>query len=249
MINATPDRRTELAQRLLQLTLAGAGLGVAGRGIMGLRNLAQEPSETPFISPGPSTIPVPIIKPTDTTDGEASPLEKLSNAAAQWLGNMLPEAAKGDFMHNAIAVPASVMAAGAGIGGGWKLTDWLLKRHQKKQMQDELEGTQADYQRALADQALSVKASAEDPYGGLDAVYDALEKKASFSGTAGNITGALALANLIVGGGAAMGTYNWAKGRSQAEMLAKAQKERARRLWAQSPQPVFAVPQEVKVPA
>jgi hypothetical protein len=245
------DARTDLAKQILSIGLAGLGAGVTGRSIMGLRNLSRPPVQTPFISPGPSPLPIPIpaeqLPPEEDPELTVdSPAYKYGSAglyegAANTLAQYLPEQ---QWSREAISVPALALTGGLGAVGGWKLTDWLLDKRRKAQLNDELVNAQSEYESALQSQFQPKMAAATDDKIGigpqLDELFGVLEKSAI--GATSGAAGAYLLAAALLGGGAAAGTYNWTKNRSPAAMLAKAQKERARQLWARSNQPVVAVP-------
>ncbi len=209
----TADARSELVRRIINTGVAGLGLGVAGRGLMGLRNLMQEPPAQPFFFPGPSRIQVPVLRnqrpgevlSEDGDDDEQdvptaaklAGLQKLAFDMEQQIASMLP---KGDFGQDALMVPATVLAGAGGVAGGWKLTDWLLKRHRMNQLKEDVDSARGDFQHAMAEQFQAGKTASAEPT--LDQVYDRFEKEAGIGGKA---VGALLLANLLVGGGAAYG--------------------------------------------
>lgn len=251
----TADARTDLAKQILSVGLAGLGAGVAGRSIMGLRNLSRPPVAMPFISPGPSPLPIPVPAPQPTEEelAEEAALGKVAadglyEQAANTLGKFLPEQPWSREVASVVTLP---IAGGLGAVGGWKLTDWMLDKRRKAQLDEELANAQAEYETALQSQFQPKMASADDKINVgllLDELYGVMEKTAAVGVTSG-LAGAYLLAASVLGGGAAYGTYNWAKNRSPAAMLAKAQKERARRLWAQTNQPIVAVPQPIPQPA
>lgn len=248
---ATPvtDPRVALARQILSAGVAGAGAGVAIRALGGFRNIGREPVSAPFVSPGPSTLPIPI----GTTEDEDSPEEEANlkfaagpstfDAAAQALSQYMPQSS---FHREAVSIPGTVLTGGAGLLGGWKLTDWILDKRRKSEMDDELNRAKAEYAAALAGGGAKV-ASAEPTTGELlDQLLDVLEKDANTGLTSPSLAkglGVYELAAALAAGGAAYGTYKWTKNRSDATLLAKAQKERARKLWANNLQPIYVVPQ------
>lgn len=251
----TTDPRVDLAKQLLSVGAAGLGAGAAARALVGLRNLGRPPVQTPFISPGPSAIPIPVPAPqVDDVGGEESPEEEANlkfaagetsgpfESAAQGLAQFMPRSSWG---REAASIPGTVLTGGAALMGGWKLTDMLLDNRRKAQLQEELDMAKKEYEGALHG-TMGAKLASNDKVGvGLDQLFDGLSKEGSVTAKA---TGAYALAAALMAGGAGVGAYNWTKGRSEAALLAKAQKERARRLWSSNLQPVYAVPEPVEMP-
>lgn len=249
LLAKTADARTDLAKQILSIGLAGLGAGVAGRSVMGLRNLSRAPAAVPFISPGPSPLAIPVQGPPEEEELDAPPSFGKVAEDPGWYestANTLAKAIPQDqWSREAITLPALAITGGLAGAGGWKLTDWMLDKRRKSQLDEELQSAQADYEAALQSQFQPKMAAATDKIGigpQLDELFGELEKVAGYTSSA---AGAYLLAASVLGGGAAMGTYNWAKSRSPAAMLAKAQKERARRLWAQNNQPIIAIPQHI----
>lgn len=259
--SAHPDQaRREAIQRLLHLGLAGFGLGAAGRGLVGLLGEQREPLATPFVSPGPSVVPIPLPpRPAkEKAPGMAdtrfklaeAPLTKLADGVADMLAKHLPQ----DWLSNMASspdkawpmIPAAVGVGAGTFGAGWSLTDWLLNKRRKTDQTDKLEAARNDYRQALmAQQQAHQKVAGEEPYARLDDLYDLLEKRGMLGGdTANQGVGALVAAMLATGAGTGYGAYKWTKGRSNAALLRKALEARSRQLWQQSPQPIVAVPEE-----
>lgn len=250
------DPRVDLAKQILSVGAAGLGTGVAARALMGLRNLGRPPVEPPFISPGPSAIPIPVPPQVDDIGAEDTPEEEANlkfaagestgpfESAAQGLAQFLPRSAWG---RDAAAIPGTVLTGGAAMMGGWKLTDMLLDRRRKAQLQEELDLAKQEYEGALHG-SMGAKLAADGDVGALlDQLCDGFDKEAGWL-NGSTPAGIYALTAALMAGGAGVGTYQWAKNRSPANMLAKAQKERARRLWSQNLQPVYAVPEPVDMP-
>lgn len=274
---ATDPAKLEAARKLLGLGLAGLGVGAVGRSVLGFRNMLQGPQKVPFISPGPSAVEVPILRyrqpkpPEEEDDDELPPgavpagpalqklaldLQGIANAPAEGVASMLPDGGlagmASDPMHSWAAMPVGVGLAGAGVMGGWNLTDWLLKQRKQHTVDDALHQARRGYQKALVEQfkqtAPVPKEAAADPYAQLDELYDELEKQANWFGDAANTAGGGAATLLgLTALGTGVGTYQWVKNRSRAAMLAKALQARSRQLWAQQPQQIYAVPKYVGV--
>jgi hypothetical protein len=123
------------------------------------------------------------------------------------------------------------LAIGGGLYGGYKLTDWLLGKTRRGEIDSELENAQADYEKALLTNAKTAAATE------LDSLASGYEKDAS---TTAGITAALALGSLLTAGGTGVMSYNWAKNQQRDSMLRKAYERRQRQMFARQPFPVRA---------
>lgn len=133
--------------------------------------------------------------------------------------------------------PAAVMGAAY---AGWKPVDSLFKGMRQSDDEAELEEAKRRYEQALQSQVLA-KQGSEEP-AGLDALYDAFEKRALLPGW-GEMYPAM-LAGLF--GGTALGTGMWAHGATAAgnsrKVLDEALKRRQQQLFAQTPRPFVVRP-------
>lgn len=289
MPDPNSQARANVVKQILYLGLAGAGAGVAGRSALGLRHLFQQPREIPFISPGPSTMDFPLATPPEKQKRVAgagniaklaAELDKLAaepglmDRASTMIGDAIPEVTSrlpdlgithwlsqhvSDQNKSPWAAPLTMGAVGLGVGGGWKLTDSLLKQRQQADLDSDLEKAKKEYQDALlSQQTAGQKLAADSPHAKLDDLCDTYLEKAALFGsgvdtavadTAGRPLGLLLSAMGVVGAGSAYGTYNWTKDRSRASLLDKAMKERSRQLWNRNPQQVVVLPKEVPMPA
>ncbi len=157
--------------------------------------------------------------------------------------------------------PASVATGAAGLAGGYGLANFLLNRQRKNRVDDELTRAKKLYQEALLAEGTKQAGEGDPINAKLDQVFDELEKRANLyasswnpvtwlgvGGDLGNsVMGAYITALGALTGGAGYAGYRWAKSRSPAALAEKAMKERGRRLWQTSSQPIEAVP--VQVPA
>lgn len=257
--------KREQLTHLLKLMAGGAGVGMFGRSLV---QFAKRPTlEVPFVSPGPSTLPIPVA-----VEEEQPGLKKLAGAvfdavasmipdgldpATEWLGRNVSKPTNAPLMY-----PLSFAAAAGGVGGGWALTDWYLQRRRKQKMQQELERAKGDFQSALLDQSRASRAvkQADDQLGRkLDQLFDLLcakevelrdelEKTGNFADTAAKFPGLYLTAMTLLGAGSAYGMYNWTKKRSPSHVLQRAIRERGRALWSRSPQGVQVIPTPVTVP-
>lgn len=159
--------------------------------------------------------------------------------------------------------PAAVATGAAGLAGGYGLANFLLNRSRKNQVDSELSRAKKLYQDALVAEGQRKQASEVDPIvNKLDVLFDAIEKRAnehlyasmanpiswfSAGGDLGNSAlGAYLTALGAVTGGAGYAGYRWAKSRSDTALAEKALKERGRRLWQTTAQPIEAVPVPVE---
>lgn len=278
-IEGTPAQKTQL-RHLLSLVAGGAGLGMLGRGAVHVMSPRPELS-VPFISPGPSILPIPVEEEPPQRRQMLAPHGSMAKFAAA-INQHLKSANKGvvdkfidtasafvpqsltgfsaiaDSVGNPINAPLmypmSLGASAAGIGAGWKLTDWLMDRRRTAQTDEDLNKAKQDFQAALIAQAQAsrVKRAAHDePISDkLDRLYDLFEKRAANDSNLMDwVAGPVGMYQMAAGtlaAGAGYGTYQWARNRSQSKLLQKALQERARRMWQQSLQPVSVVP--VRVP-
>lgn len=151
--------------------------------------------------------------------------------------------------------PLAVGGTGAGLIGGYKLMDKALGGLHHRDKERELEAAKEDYRRALVEQYSpeSVKhGSANDDVGAnLDKLWQMQKEAGGGNDVAGGIAGGyLTLAGLLAGG-TGLATYNWVKGRSPEERLAKLVKQREQLRWATRPPEIYAVakPQPVRLQA
>lgn len=256
--------KTEMVRKILNMGLAGLGAGAAIRGALGLKNLMQEPYESPFVSPGPSTLEMPVV--ADTTDDEAA-LAKLASdvasnsgvvaALADKVKNLIPDdpisTNVSNLRHSPWAVPLMVGGTAAGLYGGYSLVDSLLNSQRKQQQEEALAEAQAEYERALQEQAQAGhKYAADDPYGGLHTVYDQWqEKRATIPGAQwltdriGNAAAAALAVAGITGVGSGIAAYNYGRRASQDKAVRRALQNRSQRLWMSQLQPLTIVPSPV----
>lgn len=188
--------------------------------------------------------------------GVAKPMPGWLNWIAQKLPNISTTRPLGDVW----GPTAGIGAAGGGIYGGWKLTDWLLNKEKQHQQTSDLGAAEDDYKKALADQyrAAMLAKQGSDTLG-IDELYDlhaarvqehGRDKAAEswletpWSKTLGHdnwqgMKGALLAAMALTAGGTGAATYNWTKGRSRSNLLDKAIKQRARMRAARAPSPIY----------
>lgn len=190
-------QRPELFRRLLQLGIAGIGIGAAGRTAIDM--MGQTPEyKMPFVSPGPSTLEIPVPEEEPPAKPQTA-LARLTSGLkhADWAGELSKR-----FPHmvgkipligptlNTIErgassadrawwnAPAAAATGAAGLGLGWGLSDWLLGKSRKNQTDDELARAKQVYQQALLDEGAK-QAGEQDPINQkLDTLFDMVEKTA-----------------------------------------------------------------------
>lgn len=183
-------------KHLINLALGGAGVGMFGRGLLHMAGGRKPSTAIPFVSPGPSVLPVPVPQ-----EEEEQPLPKLASDLASWvkdnigmpLARMIPDGPDplsktiGEYVSDPrrapIMYPLSIGAGAAGVAGGWSLTDWLLKRRRKARMQEDITNAKRDFQNALLQQAQAARgygmktASELTVADKLEMLFDAVEEK------------------------------------------------------------------------
>lgn len=264
--------KREALWQLIQMGLIGAGGGVAGRSLLGLGQLFQSPAQPISLATSPAMRPE-ITGPS--LDDEQEKLAGTPAAPAAPPATPPPAAPKSDwFQRLANALPhittqsplgdwwgpsASLGAAGAGLVGGYSLTDWLARRDAEANRKDELQQAEDEYRKSLTDEyraAMLAKQAGDDL--GIDSLFDALagiEKKADglfdmlqtpYSNVAGHdnwqwAKGGLIAAMLATGLGTGYAAYNTARDSQSQQLLRKAISARARRRALLSPQPLLAI--------
>ena len=242
-------KRDALKQLLAIMGISGL-VGAGTRGLIGVGNMArdtQAPGAANFGAqvPEPIMLSRPRLQLKDEREKRAEGGEKSwFNRAAQSLPNISTTKPLGDWWG-----PAAGIGLGAGAAyGGWKLTDWLLKKEREMAQKRELSQAEKEYREALAGSYKTAMLADEDTFG-IDALYADREKLAlswdsPWTATLGTDTvqgfkGGVLAAALIAAGGTGLAAYNWAKGRNQQKLLEKAMKIRARQRQAVSPPPQY----------
>lgn len=264
--------------KILRIGLLSMGAGVGARTLMGLHDTVDDHfKRRKPVNPAVVAVNVPEAEMEEEAptlqrslgpklggweDTGAPGLLDVATRAVAGPEAVGPKSTLGDFFRGRLSadpmskpwfLPAAVAAGGAGIIGGYKGTDALLGKIKKHRDQQELEKTKEDYRRALIEQYSpeSVKQSAQrDELGSdLSELYHLYKQAGGLTDVAGTgVGGYLALAGLLAGG-TGLATYNWAKGRSPDERLAKAIKQREQLRWATRPPEIYAVarPSPVRV--
>lgn len=259
--NQHAQAKRDALTQLLQIGLIGVGTGAAGRSLLGLFRGTGTPT-VPVSPVGPirpeSTMPV-----YDEEEKQANSVTGPPNDVRQFFANMLPDITTTTPLGDAWGPSAAIGSAAIGLGGGYKLTDWLLNRERDKIKEEETEAAKADYRKAMADEysaAMRGKQAGDDL--GLNELYDALcelEKRADLGALVQapyewalghdrlqKAKGLLAAAMLATGVGTGVAAYNWTKDSNRQNVLNAALKIRARQRAAANPAPLLLIPGETK---
>jgi len=241
-------RRNQQAalKELGRFMATGLGVGMAGRGLLGMTNLLRKNLFRPEVTaPLPAVVQIPY-----RTDEEEEKLG-VDGANGGWLDKPLAFAA-GEYSTEGGAsmpwvLPAMVGGGAASAFGGWKLMDYILDRQRRKALDDEVARAKKEFNDALLSQYDNPK-QASILSKELDGLYDDMTKAAaSVPDWAGLMTGMYGTAGGVAGLLAGVGTYNLLKKFQRREMLRKAQQRRMLRMYQQRPTELFAQP--VAVPS
>jgi len=275
--------RRDAASQLLQILGITAGLGVGARSLMGIRDSMQgSPSGTAY----GSMVPEPIkLYPPPRRQPQEDELEKvgytvtpdpktLGNDVTGWIAkHLIPNTSTLQPLGDTWGATAAMGVGGAGLLGGWKLTDWLLKQEKARAGENEVDQAEDEYRAALGDQyraAMMAKQSDDalglcelaDDYAAYVAEHGRPKQAFYFllpdvahkpyeavfghdNWKAGQ--GAAYAAMALLGAGAAKGTYDWAKAKNKQKLMQKALKMRARQRAGQSTQQFeLAVPENTE---
>lgn len=284
--------RTDVAKRLMALLGIGAVTGAGVRGLTAAGDMFKDAPEDKVPTTSAPNI-VSLYAPTSQAKFAGVPnMEAMPAAAApappttpqpglldrlsKSLGNMIPDGMTpqtSNVMANEWTMPAAALALGGGLGGGYKLTDWLLKKEHDSNKEKQLAAAKKEYQDALANQyrtAMMAKNAGDDL--GINSLADRYleegsEKQASpsllqffaptraaenniYQPAAGGrdnwqaIKGGVNTALLTALLGSGYATYNWTKGKDKRKVVEDALKKRQRQRQLQSPPPVLAIPKD-----
>lgn len=229
---ASNQLRADAFRDMGNLALAGAGAGLAGRGVVGLLNLLRGPRPQKRLA-GPAELPLPLPYKPDEEEKVAGVTQK---TALPYYG------------------PGMLLAGLAGVGLGWKGADMVLDSRRKAEREKELEAARSQFHDALLSQydaplaqgEMTAKVAADRELGReLDALFATFEKTATLAdwgGTAAGAYGTYATLAALLGGTWA---YDKAQKRSRRSVLESALKKRQRNQFAQSPTEIYAVPEPV----
>jgi len=270
-VDAKSEEATrEAIRHMLTYAMAGAGAGV---GLRGLSSMGEIFNPRPIVSPVAQGTPTVVslssehdrkrpgawLQPTAVgpvfkqavEQPMAGPANSIYDNVVKPLG--LHQVA--DMPFNNITVPGAkplygagaVAATAAGVGGGYKLLDWLLKRKRKNELDGETSAAEQEYLGAIKDLRQTKYAALDEARGQIkQARVDELQSPLSPAGWTGqnaaNAAGTLASTwgGLAMAAGipAAAAGYALARENSNARALREALLLRARNLQRAQPAPV-----------
>ena len=285
------NARTAVAKRLMSLLGLGAVAGAGVRGVTAVNDMFKDSPEdkVPTVSaPNIVSLYAPqspakfaAIANPEVTLAAAPPTPTaakpgLMDTISKSLGNMIPDQMTpqtSNVMANEWTMPMAALALGGGLGGGYKLTDWLLRKEHESNKERQLDNAKKEYRDALANQyrtAMMAKNAGDDL--GINSLADiylekGVEKRASpsllqffgptraaentiYEPAAGGrdnwqaIKGGVNTAILTALLGSGYATYNWTKGKDKRKIMEDALKKRQRQRQLYSPPPVLAIPKD-----
>ncbi len=133
-------KRDALTQLLAILGL-GASAGIGARSLVGTGNFirnTQTPGATDFGASVPEPITLPINQ-DEERDKLAFDMPKQPNDILQRIANILPNISTTKPLGDWWGVPAGIGVGAGATYGGWKLTDWLLKKEREMSQQRDLD--------------------------------------------------------------------------------------------------------------
>ena len=251
--------RAESLRQAAGLGLAALGAGAASRSALGLLGLIRRNlSDRPKLRSAPTllSIPIPVRRllqrpVEEETEEDQEPLTKAA---------LLPDAKTVEELQGHYL--SKWLAGAGGLAGGWYLTDWLLGRRRKAELEGELQNAEDEFHDALAgqyDRPLKAAADGSEPLGqSLDRLYDGLTKLAGIGAWLDDIkqglgsmanqglagyTGVAGILALLTG----VAAYDFAQRRGSQAMLQKAIKHRQREESVRRPSELFAAPVAIPV--
>jgi hypothetical protein len=176
----------EMWKQLKTLAMLGFGLGAGARGVQGLYNTTRRNLQPPRRSVyAPLTLDIPARPEKKERDAKLAHklAHKQANPAAPAAPATPTQPSLFDYIkslwpqHNTpqghpLALPLGLATGAGSLYGGYKLTDWLLDKRRRQELEGELIQAQREYENALASQYKS-SALAED----LDKLCDLLDER------------------------------------------------------------------------
>jgi hypothetical protein len=251
--SASAGLKADALQDVLRYLTAGIGVGMAGRGAVGLWNLARRNlAGRPHTNPAPSVLPIPVPPAADPRRRRDEPVAKAATDspvldAARSFGS-------GDYASTKIGIPwympATLLGAVGGLGLGWGGLDLALDARRRGEIDSDLERSERDFRDALATQtgAKTAADGIEKTAGArlgeeLDRLYDTFVEKSAWLGdTAGTLAGGYLTYAGVAAPLAGYAAWKAVRKRQRAELIAKALQRRKRERYAQQPPELLAVP-------
>lgn len=185
--------KMDAAKQLLSMLGIGASAGIAGRGLLGFKDMIQEqdydtpvsaynPQQLNLVRPDKQPDMPALAKQAETPPAAVQPsignrlsgfMSQLGDSAQEGLAKVLPDTHTTNPIANTWGIPLAGAALGGGALGGYKLMDWLLQKEKQRNQQGNLDRAERDYRNTLADQyyaAMQLKNAEADT--GIDDLYD-----------------------------------------------------------------------------
>lgn len=224
---ANQQLQQQARQQVQRILLAGLGVGLAGRGAMGLASLLHRNMRPPVQSATRRPVPLPMLYEDEKQAQLGGALQSFTRGQQATSLSGIPW-----FM------PAATAAGVGGLAGGWSLLDYLLDKRRKGDVDADLESAKQEYEQALAGGK-----QASSPLGvALDELCDTIEKQATAADTAGAVAGGYGTYALISALLAGTLAHQWGAKRQNRRLLERAQTLRRRERAAASPAPLVALP-------
>lgn len=217
----------------LQLGLLFTGIGVGARGAKGLYNMVRRDLQPPQQH---ASMPQEMILPIEQEKESVAPTQMDPRRWLAWPSE-IGKALRGETSSTggwAFAMPMAAMAGGAGLIGGYKLTDLLLDQRRKAQIDSDVERAKQRYEEALSGQSKLGQA--------LDQLFDLCQEKQASADIWGHIIGGgltIGIPASILSG---MVAYDLAKKRTPAELIRKARQRSQTTQYQRQPTPVYVEP-------
>lgn len=222
----------------MRLGLLMLGLGAGTRGLQGLINLSRRNLRPPQEPLGRvREVSIPVLR----QEEEERPF-KAANVLTDYVTEPISRAWQGQGSDAAswpLAWPLAAAAGTGGLVGGYKLTDWLLDKRRRAQLEEELEQARSQYEEALTGKS----ALARD----LDALYDRYKQASGDVATDawGKLMGGALTMGVPLALASGLIAYDLTRKRTPTEVLRKAKQKRLRQLSQKQPPAIYARPQYV----
>lgn len=256
VITATNDLKAAVMRKILAAVPVGMGIGALGRGLFGLPAFLRRQWALPTVPKANTEITVltnkkdkqekyaddtslaaRLLKYTGLATPKTGPRGGLTGLFAGDEGQNASGLLANDFPWMTVGMP---LALGGGIYGGYKLTDWLLNKNRKRELDSELDIARNNYEKALRNLAKTADADATPaPMSSLDMLTTEMEKR---GGIMSQALASYLLMNLLAAGLGGFATYQWAKSRQPTKALQQAHNKRQRQLFETRLLPVQAKP-------
>ena len=238
---ANAQLKSDAMKDVGNLGMAALGVGLGGRGLVGLLNLLKQRPKKP--RSGPALLPLPYPaepKMAGFMGGDSA----TSKSGIPWYG------------------PAMFFSGLAGLGAGWKGMDAVLDRRRRKELESQTNRARQEFNQAMMasyDHPIQTKLASDTTMqevgNGLDQVFIKFATLLDMAQTNPLLKTAFDAKNM---GGAAVGSYGLYAGlsgllagsllygktkkRSQAAIIQKALQRRQRRQFMQQPTEIYATP-------